>query len=103
MAILFEIGGYCINDQPSEEDKVLLYLIAILMKNKSLPYKTVRTWRAFKGQEHINSSNYNDEKIKTAVHRAEELHVDKTDVSTVFCHYGISTFEKIFEMLPEEI
>ena len=57
-----------------------------------------------KDRKHINSSNYNDEKIKTAVHRAEELHVDKTDMCPrYFATTVYLLLKKIFEMLPEEI
>lgn len=57
-----------------------------------------------KDKKHINSSNYNDEKIKTAVHRAEELHVDKTDMCPrYFATTVYLLLKKIFEMLPEEI
>ena len=33
-----------------------------------------------KDKKHINLSNYSDEKIKKAVRRAEDLHMDKTDL-----------------------
>ena len=43
-------------------------------------------------------------KIKTAVHRAEELHVDKTDMCPrYFATTVYLLLKKIFEMLPEEI
>ena len=57
-----------------------------------------------KDKKHINSSAYNNEKIKTAVRRAEELHVDKTDLCPrYFATTVYLLLKKIMEMLPEEI
>ncbi|WP_298732642.1 hypothetical protein [uncultured Subdoligranulum sp.] len=93
------------HDQPSEEDKSFAV-------SDSHSYEKTSHFRTrlselgapLKDKKHINSSNYNDEKIKTAVHRAEELHVDKTDMCPrYFATTVYLLLKKIFEMLPEEI
>ena len=56
-----------------------------------------------KKDKHIEPENYDEEKIRLAVHRAEELHIDKND----FCpKYLASTvymlLRKMMDMLPEQ-
>ena len=101
----FEIWLLLHHDQPSEEDKSFAV-------SDSHSYEKTSHFRTrlselgapLKDKKHINSSNYNDEKIKTAVHRAEELHVDKTDMCPrYFATTVYLLLKKIFEMLPEEI
>lgn len=56
-----------------------------------------------KNEKHIEEKDYTEEKVKLAINRAIELHMDKTDLCP---HYLASTvymiLEKILEMLPEE-
>lgn len=101
----FEIWLLLHHDQPSEEDKSFAV-------SDSHSYEKTSHFRTrlselgapLKDKKHINFSNYNDEKIKTAVHRAEELHVDKTDMCPrYFATTVYLLLKKIFEMLPEEI
>ena len=93
------------HDEPSEEDKKFAI-------SDSHSYEKTSHFRTrlselgapLKDKKHINFSNYDDEKIRAAVHRAEELHVDKTDMCPrYFATTVYLLLKKIFEMLPEEI
>ena len=56
-----------------------------------------------KEKKHIRFSDYSDEKIKLAIHRAEELHVDKQDLCPqYFATTVYLLLQKIMIMLPEE-
>ena len=98
------------HDQPSEDDTS--FDVSDSHSYDSHSYEKTSHFRTrlselgapLKDKKHINFSNYNDEKIKTAVQRAEELHVDKTDMCPRYLATTVYLLlKKIFEMLPEEI
>ncbi len=101
----FEIWLLLHHSEPTEKDKCFAV-------SDSHPYEKTSHYRTrlselgapLKDKKHINSSAYNNEKIKTAVRRAEELHVDKTDLCPrYFATTVYLLLKKIMEMLPEEI
>ena len=100
----FEIWLLLHHDQPSEKDKSFAV-------SDNHPYEKTNHFRTrlselgapLTDKKHINYSDYNDEKIKTAVHRAEELHLDKMDLCPrYFATTVYLLLKKIIEMLPEE-
>lgn len=68
------------HDEALEEDKSFAV-------SDSHPYEKTSHFRArlselgapLRDQKHIDATNYSNEKVKMAVRRAEELHVDKAD------------------------
>lgn len=92
------------HDQPSEEDKSF----AVSDRHSYEKTNHFRTRLSelgvpLKDKKHINFSNYSDEKIKTAVQRAEALHMDKADMCPrYFATTVYLLVKKIFEMLPEK-
>lgn len=100
----FEIWLLLHHDEPSEVDK------SFAVSDRH-PYEKTNHFRTrllklgapLKDKKHIDSSSYSDEKIKKAVHRAEELHVDKTDLCPqYFATTVYLLLKQIIEMLPEE-
>lgn len=99
----FEIWLLLHHDSPSEEDK------AFGVSDEHTYEKTdhFRTRLAslnapLKKKKHINFSDYSDEKIRMAVHRAEQLHTDKQDLCPkYFATTVYLLLQKILAMLPE--
>lgn len=99
----FEIWLLMHHDEPSEEDKGFAV-------SDSHSYEKTSHFRErlsdigvpLKDKKHINPSHYNKEKIKMAIHRADKLHIDTTDLCP---RYFSSTvyllLNKIMEMLPD--
>lgn len=92
------------HDQPSEKDKS--FAVSDNHSYEKTDHFRIRLSELgapLADKKHINYSDYNDEKIKMAVHRAEELHVDKSDMSPrYFATTVYLLLKKVFEMLPGE-
>ncbi len=93
------------HDSPSEEDKSFAVSDHhSYEKTDHFRTRLSELGAPLKDKKHINSSNYSNEKIKTAVRRAEELHVDKTNLCPqYFATTVYLLLKKLFELLPEEI
>ena len=99
----FEIWLLLHHDAPSEEDKS--YAVS-----EGHPYQKTDHFRTrlaslkvpLKDKKHINFSDYNDEKVKMAVRRAEELHINKQDLCPrYFATTVYLLLQKIMDMLPQ--
>ncbi len=101
----FEIWLLLHHDSPSEEDKSFAVSDHhSYEKTDHFRTRLSELGAPLKDKKHINSSNYSNEKIKTAVRRAEELHVDKTNLCPqYFATTVYLLLKKLFELLPEEI
>lgn len=98
----FEIWLLLHHDCPNEEDKK--YAVTDDHAYESTPHFRERLERlnARIKNKHIKDIDYTEEKIKNAVQRAKQLHIDKADLCP---HYFATTvymlLEKIMELLPE--
>ena len=99
----FEMWLLLPHDEPSETDKSFAV-------SDGHPYEKTSHFRIrlselgapLKKDKHIKASDYNDEKIKLAVQRAEKLHIDKSDLCPrYFATTVYLLLEKIFEMKKE--
>lgn len=99
----FEIWLLLHHDEALEEDKSFAV-------SDSHPYEKTSHFRArlsevgapLRDQKHIDATNYSNEKVKMAVRRAEELHVDKADLCPqYFATTVYILLKKIIAMLPE--
>lgn len=99
----FEVWLLLHHDDPSEKDKSFGV-------SDEHPYEKTDHFRKrlcnlevpLKNKKHINPSDYDCNKIKIAVHRAKELHIDKQDLCPkYFATTVYLLLEKIFAMLPE--
>lgn len=55
-------------------------------------------------KKHINDMDYTDEKVKTAVHRADMLHIDKADLAPKYFSTTVYLLlQEIISMLPEDV
>ena len=101
----FEIWLLLHHDQPSDEDK--RFAVSDNHSYEKTNHFLTRLSELgvpLKDKKHINYLNYNVKKIETAVCRAEELHVDKTDMCPrYFATTVYLLLKKIFELLPKEI
>lgn len=99
----FEMWLLLHHDEPSETDKSFAV-------SDAHPYEKTNHFRIrlselgapLKKDKHIKASDYNDEKIKLAVQRAEKLHIDKSDLCPrYFATTVYLLLKKIFEMKKE--
>ena len=99
----FEIWLLLHHDIPSEEDKSF----AVSSTHAYEKTDHFRTRLAdlnvsLKDKKHINPLDYDTQKIRLAVQRAEELHIDKADLSPeYFATTVYLLLQKIIAMLPD--
>lgn len=99
----FEIWLLLHHDEANEEDKQFAVTNSHEYEKTEHFRERLRGLGApLKKKKHINESNYNKENIRTAIERAKQLHLDKTDLCPqYFATTVYLLLEKIMEILPE--
>lgn len=100
----FEVWLLLHHDEPLEKDKS--FAVSDTHSYEATDHFRTRLSELgvpLKDKKHINPSHYNDENIKIAIHRAEELHKDKEDLCPQYLATTVYLLlKKIVQMLPEE-
>jgi len=100
----FEIWLLLHHDCPNEEDKKYAVTDAHAYESTSHFRERLKHLNARIKNKHINDTDYTEEKIKYAVQRAEQLHIDKADLCpNYFATTVYMLLEKIMELLPETL
>lgn len=98
----FEIWLLLHHDTPTEEDKT--YSVTESHNYEPTKHFSERLRMLgvpLKGKKHIQPEHYDAEKIRVAIERAKELHIDRTDnCPRYFATTVYVLLEKIIEMLP---
>lgn len=101
----FEIWLLLHHDEPTDPDK------SFAVTDNS-PYQRTGHFRErleklgvpFKKGKHIDPNNYNDQNVRDAIRRAEELHMDKNDLCPrYFATTVYLLLQKIIELLPDNV
>ena len=102
----FEIWLLLHQDFPTEEDKNFAISDNHAYEKTNHFRERLKSLNApltGQGRKHINSSDYSEEKVKIAVQRAEQLHLNKEDLCPkYFATTVYLLLQKIIDMLPIE-
>lgn len=101
--LFFEIWLLLHHDVPNEEDKAFAVTDMHEYEKAAHFRERLRELHApLRSDKHIELTDYDDEKIRMAVRRAEDLHVNKQDLCPrYFATTVYLLLRKIMDMLPE--
>lgn len=99
----FEIWLLLHHDSPNDNDKAFAVTATHEYEKTDHFRNRLRELGApLKGKKHIEPSNYDAEKVKTAISRAEALHLNKTDLCPKYFSTTVYILlNKMMDMLPQ--